>query len=164
MGTNPQTIETPLLIVGPGPAALVIAKVVSGRGLPCLIVGHEAADNTEPVALDPESVAILEPHGILAVLRPYAAAQNPFTIASLAFENALKHHCVADMLVTVYDDMHVNEASTTAGGLHGELTDGRITWKIQADAFVDVSKFSIELNDAVHQAAAFGNQLMSTIT
>ena len=164
MGGNPQTLETPRRIVGPGPAALVIAKVVSGRGLPCLIVGHEAADNTEPVALDPESVAILEPHGVLAVLRPYAVAQNPFTIASLAFENALKHHCVADMLVTVYDDMYVNEASTTAGGLQGELTDGRNTWEIRADAFVDVSEFSIDLNDAVLQAAAFGNELMSTIT
>ena len=164
MGGNPQTIETPLLIVGSGPAALVIAKVVSGQGLPCLIVGHEAVDNTEPVALDPESVAILEPHGVLAVLRPYAAAQNPFTITSLAFENALKHHCVADMLVTVYDDMYVNEAGTTTTDFRCELTDGRNTWEIQADAFVDVSEFSIDLNDAIHQAAAFGNELMSTIT
>ena len=38
MGNNLQTIETPLLIVGCGPAALEIAKVVSGRVLPCLIV------------------------------------------------------------------------------------------------------------------------------
>ena len=57
-----------------------------------------------------------------------------------------------------------NDASTTAGGLQGELTDGRNTWEIRADAFVDVSEFSIDLNDAVHQAAAFGNELMSTIT
>ena len=61
-------------------------------------------------------------------------------------------------------DMYVNEAGTTTTGFHCELTDGRNTWEIQADAFVDVSKFSIDLNDAIHQAAAFGNELMSTIT
>ncbi|MED6303747.1 MAG: FAD-dependent monooxygenase, partial [Actinomycetota bacterium] len=106
MTHNVQTIATPLLIVGRGPAALVIAKVVSGRGLPCLVVGHETLENAESVMLDPESLEILEPHGVLAVLRPYAAAQDPFTITPLAFENGLKHHCVADMLITVYDDMY----------------------------------------------------------
>jgi len=44
------------------------------------------------------------------------------------------------------------------------LTDGNTTWGIYADAFVDVSEFSVDLNTAVHQAAAFGNELMSNIT
>ncbi|MED5361121.1 MAG: hypothetical protein VX760_01095 [Actinomycetota bacterium] len=164
MGSNLQTIETPLLIVGCGPAALVIAKVVSGRGLPCLIVGHEAQNGAPPVTLDSESLEILEPHGVLSVLRPYAVAQNPFTITPLAFENGLKHHCVADMLITVYDDMRFKEATQSEGGIRGELTDGSSTWEIHADAFADVSDFSVDLNHAVHQAAAFGNQLMANIT
>ena len=164
MTHNVQTIETPLLIVGRGPAALVIAEVVSGRGLPCLVVGHETLENAESVMLDPESLEILEPHGVLAVLRPYAAAQDPFTITPLAFENGLKHHCVADMLITVYDDMYINETTTSDRGFRGGLTDGRNSWEIRADAFVDVSEFSIDLNTAVHQAAAFGNKLVSTIT
>ncbi len=164
MEANSQTIEIPLLIVGSGPAALVIAKVVSGRGLPSLVVGHQATDNAEPVVLDSESIEILEPHGVLSVLRPYATAQDPFTITPLAFENALKHHCVADMLVTVYDRMHIDEADMSNGGLQGGLTDGNTTWGIYADAFVDVSEFSVDLNTAVHQAAAFGNELMSNIT
>ena len=34
-------VDTPLLVVGSGPAALVVAKVAGGRGQPCLLAGYE---------------------------------------------------------------------------------------------------------------------------
>ena len=34
-------VDTPLLVVGKGPAALVVAKVAAAYGLACLLVGHE---------------------------------------------------------------------------------------------------------------------------
>src|SRR5687768_4057420 len=98
-------IHTPLLVVGGGPAALVAAKVASGWGRPCLLVGHHPHDDPGPTVLDPRSESILERHGVLGVLRPHATAQDPFTITGLVFEQALKHHCVADTLITVYDGM-----------------------------------------------------------
>src|SRR3954452_3275016 len=100
-------IETPLLVVGQGPAPLVVAKIAAGWGLPCLLVGHEVTGGDTPVALDADAVAALTPHGALDVLRPYLDAVDPPTISPRVFEEVLKHHCVADFNVTVYDRMTV---------------------------------------------------------
>ena len=64
-------IDTPLLVVGRGPAALVVAKVAAGYGLACLLVGHEVTGGDSAVALDAGAVATLERHGVLDILRPY---------------------------------------------------------------------------------------------
>lgn len=157
------SIDTPLLIIGPGPAALVAAKSVSGRGLPCLVAGHVPVDDHQPVVLDAKSLAILEPHGVLDVLRPYASTQDPFTIAPLPFEQGLKHHCVADMLVTVYDNMTVEDRSPDGAGINGVLTDGRARWAIHADAFVDTSTMPADLNEAIHQAAELANLVLARL-
>jgi len=159
-------IETPLLIIGNGPAALVAAKVLSGSGLTSLVAGHEPRDDVEPVELDDESLAILEPHGVLGVLRPYASTQEPFTIAPLFFEQGLKHHCIADMLVTVYDDMVFTPTSTSTdhdrGGRFGRLDGAGSSWEIKAGAFLDVSTYPVDLNQSIHQAAAFSRALLAT--
>jgi len=164
------SIDTPLLIVGPGPAALVAAKAVSSRGLPCLVAGHEPLDDETPVVLDPESLAVLEPHGVLDVLRPYANTQEPFTITPLLFEQGLKHHCVADMLITVYDGMSLqgptfnDDEHGADGAMAGELTDGHSTWNITADAYLDAATLPTDLNQAIHAAAAYGAEVMDRLS
>ena len=62
----------------------------------------------------------------------------------MVFEQVLKHHCVADMNVTVYDGMELVERVTvepaTGDGVRGVLTDGRSRWDVSADAFVDAAE------------------------
>ena len=143
---------------------MVAAKVVSGHGLPCLVAGHKSLEDASPVELDQKSLAILEPHGVLSVLRPYATSQEPFTITSLAFENGLKHHCVADMLVTVFDNMSLEDAVAYGDGVRGKLTDGLKIWDLEADAFLDVNALSSDLNGAIHDGATFGERLVKAIS
>ena len=97
-------IDTPLLISGSGPAALIIAKLASGRGLSSLIVGHSSSQDETAVLLSKGVVNILSPHGLFDVLRPYLLSHDPVRISRAAFEQVLKHHCVADMNTTVYDN------------------------------------------------------------
>lgn len=158
------SIDTPLLIEGHGPGALVAAKVASGRGLACLVAGHEPVDDDRPVVLDDESVAVLEPHGVLGVLRPYASAQAPFTITPALFERGLKHHCVADMLVTVYDRLWVEDRRPEADRLAAVLTDGRTRWDLRADAHLDAATMPVELNGAIHGAAQFATAVVDRIS
>lgn len=155
------TIDTPLLIVGKGPAALMVAKLVSGAGLASLLAGHESLNQQEPVTLDERSLTILEPDGVLGVLRPYATSQKPFAIAPDLFENGLKHHCVADMLITVYDGMSVAEVKKGSLSTTALMSDGRSQWNIRADAFFDAGHVSTNLNSAIHDAAAFASRLLA---
>ena len=160
-------IETPLLIIGRGPAALVVAKVASGWGLSSLVAGHEPLGGDQPVVLDPAAVAVLGPHGVFDVLRPYLSAVEPPSIAPMVFEQVLKHHCVADMNVTVYDGMELVErvtvGSATGDGVRGVLTDGRSRWDISADAFVDAAELPSELPAAIPAAAEAAAAVLATL-
>lgn len=174
------TIATRLLLLGSGPAPLVAAKTAAGRGLPCVLVGHELVDDVEPVTLDEEALDVLRPNGVLDVLRPYAAAQEPFAIAPLHFEQTLKHHCVADMLVTVYDRMWFeldgdsDEAADADGPIAGSLTDGSSRWPVTTDAVFDPGltvsglgpaagassdSIPVDLNTAILRGARFAEAL-----
>ncbi len=159
------TIATRLLVLGPGPAALVAAKTAASRGLPCLLAGHEPIDVVEPVALDDEALEALRPDGVLDVLRPYASAQEPFAIAPLHFEQGLKHHCVADMLVTVYDRMWFEADRQTVDGarVSGSLTDGSSRWALTTDAVFDATAAnpSDDLNAAIVAGARFSAGLVN---
>ena len=116
-----MNIDTPLLVVGPGPAALLVAKLASGRGLASVIAGHEITGAEDPVELDAAALAVLSPHGLLDVLRPYLASHHPVAIAPAVFEEVVKHHCVADMNITVYDGLTLVEAEPTpTGGVRGD--------------------------------------------
>ncbi|MCC6435098.1 MAG: hypothetical protein IT196_08730 [Acidimicrobiales bacterium] len=151
------TVWTGLLIVGGGPGALAAAEIASGYRLPSLVVGHEAGKgpNAEfPVALDGGAVAALTPHGVLDVLRPYLAVADPPTLSPHVFEDILKHHCVADMNVTVYDAMEVTDRRPAGAGLRGTLTDGSARWDVEAEAFIDTSGYPDGLSDAVNRAAS----------
>ncbi len=153
------SIDTPLLVMGHGPAALVLAKIASGMGFPSVVAGHEAVDDREPVVLDDRSQTILRPHGVLGVLRPYAVSQEPFAIAPIEFENGLKHHCVADMLITVLDGIEF-EGQAHGGPITGSLSDGRSTWEVSADVFVDAGTLPGELNEAIRAAAELAESLV----
>lgn len=133
------TITTPLLVTGRGPAALVAAKLVAHRRVPCLLAGHEPIPDEEPVALDGPALDVLTGNGLLDVLRPFAVAEAPFTIVPLVFEQVLKHHCVVDLLVTVYDRMtfHPAPARPAPGDpVRGVLGDGRSEWAVEAQHHV----------------------------
>ena len=147
-------IDTPLLVVGRGPAALVVAKVAAAYGLPCLLAGHEATGTDQPVALEADAVAALERHGLIDVLRPYLGGGDPPTIAPLAFEEVIKHHCVADLNVTVYDQVEVVERVAAVGGIDGVLTDGTSRWTLHADQYVDAAVLPTELSAAITAGAA----------
>ena len=102
-------VDTPLLVLGRGPAALVAAKVAGACGQPCLLVGHEVVGGDAPVGLDRSAVAVLEQHHLVDVLRPHLLAFDPLTVAPREFEEVLKQHCVADPNVGVYDRMELLE-------------------------------------------------------
>ena len=161
------SIATRLLALGHGPAPLVAAKTAAGRGLPCLLAGHEPVEDVEPVVLSDEALEALRPNGVLDVLRPYAAAQEPFAIAPLHFELGLKHHCVADMLVTVYDRMWFEPDPAgdpeTAEPIAGSLTDGSSRWSVTADAVFDLATGPNESDPADLNAAIVCGARFATV-
>ena len=76
-------------------------------------------------------------HGVLDVLRPYLTAITPVTITPRAFEEVVKHHCVADLNVTVYDEVDVIDRRLGDDGGQAVLSDGTSRWELHADRFVD---------------------------
>jgi hypothetical protein len=147
-------IDTPLLVVGRGPAAVVVAKIVAGYGVPCLLAGHEVLGDDTPVALSPDATAELERHGLVDILRPYLDAPDPLTITPREFEEVIKHHCVADLNVVVYDEVAVVDRVDGPAGFRGVLTDGTSTWELAADVFVDADLLPRDLSDAITAGAA----------
>jgi hypothetical protein len=157
-------IDTPLLILGPGPAAWVVAKVASGWGLSSLVAGHEPLGDEVPVELDDAAISVLSPHGVLDVLRPYLAVSEPPAIAPVVFEEVLKHHCVVDMNITVYDGMSLVEQRPRGAGVSGVLTDGRARWDLLADAFVDATTMPTGLNAAIAAGADTARGVLASLT
>jgi hypothetical protein len=147
-------IDTPLLVVGRGPAPLLAAKVAAGYGTGCLLVGNHAVGDDEPVAFTAEAYAELQRHGLLDILRPYLVPGEPAAIAPSDFEYVVKHHCVADLNVTVYDQIEVIERVTVGRGVRGVLTDGTIRWDLTADRFIDGEQLPRALSDAIMAGAA----------
>jgi hypothetical protein len=150
-------IDTPLLVVGQGAAALVVAKVAGGCGLACLLVGHEVTGDDEAVALDDDAVSALERHGLIDVLRPYFEGIDPPTISAMAFEEVIKHHCVADLNVTVYDQMAVvdrHPAGVDGRGVRAVLTDGTHRWDVSADTFIDADELPTSIAAAITAGVA----------
>jgi hypothetical protein len=142
-------IDTPLLVIGRGPAALVVAKVAAGAGLPCLLAGHEVVGGDEPVALAADAIATLERHGLIDVLRPYLVGLDPPTVVPRDFEEVVKHHCVADLNVVVYDEVTVIEREHVDAGIRGVLTDGTSRWELLADQYVDADLLPTDLSAAI---------------
>lgn len=147
-------VDTPLLVVGSGPAALVVAKVAGACGQPCLLAGSTVGVDESPVVLAPDAVTVLEDHGLVDVLRPALHARDPLTISPLVFSEIIKQHCVADVNVSVYDGVDVVERVVAGGGVDGVLTDGTSRWELHADVFVDADRLPASLSDAIVAGAA----------
>jgi len=157
------SIDTPLLIVGGGPAALIIGTVVAGYSLGSLIVGHESLNSDEAVELDDKAIELLKPHGVINVLRPYATSTEPFVITAALFEKVLKHHCVVNMNITLYDGMELLDLAPDGDGANCTISDGQTKWAIKADRLVDTTKLSIDLNGAIKEGAAIAREILSRI-
>jgi len=155
-------IDTPLLVVGPGPGPLVVAKVAAGLGLACLLAGHEPTSDQGAVALTAEAATVLERHGLLDVLRPYLEGADPVTLAPRTFEEVVKHHCVADLNVTVYDGMALAEPVPDGDGVRGVLTDGSGRWDVRADRLVDGASMPRDLSAAIVEGAAVAERASRT--
>ena len=155
------TIDTPLLIVGGGPAALIVGTVASGYSLSSLIVGHESKDSDEMFGLDDKAIALLKPHGVINVLRPYAESYEPFVITASLFEKVLKHHCVVNMNITLYDGMELLDLSPDGDGAKATMSDGETQWLIRADHLVDTSNMPTSPNAATREGAAIAEAIVA---
>ena len=157
-------IDTPLLITGSGPASLIIAKLASGRGLSSLIAGHSSSQDQTAVLLSKGAVNILSPHGLFYVLRPYLLSHDPVHISRAAFEQVLKHHCVADMNTTVYDNFSFtpirNDIEARWSGI---ISDGTSSWDIRADAWIDAAKISADLQTAISSSDRIVTDLLTKL-
>jgi hypothetical protein len=142
-------IETPLLVVGRGPAPLVAAKVAAGWGLPTLLAGHEPTGADEAVVLGDDELHALTTHGVIDILRPSLVGTGPALVSRREFEDVLKHHCVADVNVTVYDQVDVVDIEPDGDGLRAVLTDGRARWELAAAHYIDGSRLAPALPQAV---------------
>jgi hypothetical protein len=147
-------VETSLLIMGHGPAAVVAAKVAGACGQPCLLVGHEITGGDAPVELDDTALAVLEDHGLIDVLRPHLAGSERMSVVPSEFEHVLKHHCVADLNVVVYDRFEVVDRAVRDGTLAGVLSDGRTGWPLVADTWIDADLLTGTLPAAIVEGAA----------
>ena len=155
-------IDTPLLVVGSGPAALVVAKLASSYGVASLVAGHNLGSDETEIVLSDDAVAALDERGVFDVFRPYLSAANPPTISAAAFEEVLKHHCVVDMAVTVYDGMTLTQRPDGSDKeVTGVLSDSRSLWDIHADHFVDASTLPTELNAAIVAGAHLARSLVA---
>ncbi len=118
------------------------------------------ADDT-PTELDDAAVEVLTRHGVLDVLRPYLTAGAPTRIIPSDFEEVVKHHCVADLNVTVYDEVTVVERAFGEQGGGAVLTDGTSRWELHADRFVDADLLPSSLSAAIVAGAATAERLTS---
>ena len=146
-------IEVGAIVVGRGPGPLTVAKMLAGQAIPCLLAGHEPAGGDELVSLDDTAVAALAHHRLLDILVPYLAAGPSRSIAAVEYEHVVKHHCVADINVTVYDNVAVIERRHAAQGVEAVLTDGRSRWDLRAQWFVDGEALPTPLSQAIVAAA-----------
>jgi hypothetical protein len=68
-----------------------------------------------------------------------------------AFEQVLKHHCVADMNTTVYDNFSYSPIRNGIEPQHsGTISDGTSSWDINADAWIDTAIISNDLETAIN--------------
>ncbi len=122
-------------------------------GLKSLLVGCEPSSDDTPVALDAQSLAVLTPHGVLNVLQPYLSAGDPPAIAPALFEGVLKHHCVVDMNITVYDDFSWETHERRGDGCVGRLRSGPTEIDVLADAHIDTGHLPRSLPDGIRAGA-----------
>jgi hypothetical protein len=136
--------------------------MLAGRGVACLLAGHTARPEAEPAALGPAAVDALEAFGLLDVLQPYLDRTGAsVTISPDIYENVVKHHCVADINVIVYDDVDIVERVAGPAGVEAVMTHGRSRWDVRASELVDGADLPDSLPEAIVAAADLVNGLLS---
>ena len=116
-----------------------------------------------PVALGSDAAAVLEEHALLDVLRPHLHTLDPLAISPEAFEAVVKQHCVADLNVTVYDDVAVVDRVTRGRGLRAVLTSGATRWQLDADVVIDGSDLPTSLPEAIIAGAAAARDAIAAV-
>jgi hypothetical protein len=155
-------IDVPVLVVGDGPAPLTVAKMLSGRGVPCLLAGHTVRPDAAPAALGSSAVDVLKAYGLLGILQPYFDHNGAsVTISPDIYENVVKHHCVADVNVIVYDEVSIVDRVAGPSGVRAVMALGGSRWEVRASQLVDGSDLPTELPDAIVAAADLVNHLLS---
>jgi hypothetical protein len=114
-----------------------------------------------PFVFDSDALEVLRPHGVFDVFRPYLVSAEPPAIAAIVFEEVLKHHCVVDMNITVFDGLALVESTPRGGGVSGVLTDGRTRWEISADAFVDAGELPSDLPVSIPASAEVARSVLA---
>ncbi len=154
-------IDTPLLIVGGGPAALIVGTIASGYSMGSLIVGHEPVCPDASVELAEDVLEILKPHGVINVLLPYADSTDPVLIKASVFEQVLKHHCVVNMNITLYDGMALSNVRREGEGASAIISDGETQWFVKADRLLDTHEIPRELNAAIRKGAHLAESIVA---
>lgn len=158
----PVPIDVPVLVVGSGPAPVTVAKMLAGRGVPCLLAGHSVLPETAPIVLGSAAVDVLEGHGLLGILQPYVERNGAsVTISPDIYEDVIKHHCVADVNVTVYDQVAIVDRLAGPSGVQAIMTQGRSRWEVRASELIDGSDLPTSLPDAIIAAVDLVNRLLS---
>jgi hypothetical protein len=156
-------IDVPVLVVGPGPGPVTVAKLLSGRGVPCLLAGHTVLGDAGVEVLAASAVNVLEANGLLEVLHPYVDRKGAsVTIAPGVYEIVVKQHCVADINVIVYDEVAVVDRRAGPAGVEAIMTHGRSRWTVHASELVDGSDLPTSLPDAIVAAADLVDALLSS--
>jgi hypothetical protein len=155
-------IDVPVLVVGQGPAPLTVAKMLAGRGVLCLLAGHTVLPDAAPAALGSSAIDVLKAHGLLEILHPYLDHDGTsVAISPEVYENVIKHHCVADINVIVYDEVDIVDRLVGSSGVDAVMTQGRSRWQVHAAALVDGSDLPASLSDAIVTAAALVDRLLN---
>ncbi len=155
-------IDVPVLVVGQGPAPLTVAKMLSGRGVPCLLAGHTVLPEAAPAALGSSALDVLKAYGLLDILHPYLERNGAsVTISPDVYESVVKHHCVADVNVIVYDEVAIVDCVSGPSGVEAVMTHERSWWEVRAAQLVDGSDLPTSLPDAIVTAADLVDRLLS---
>jgi hypothetical protein len=76
----------------------------------------------------------------------------------------LKHHCVADMNTTVYDNISFTPIRNGLAAQHsGTISDGTSSWDINADAWIDTAKISTDLQTAISSSDKIVTDLLTKL-
>ena len=150
---------------------MIVAKVVSAASMGSLVIGHQALNDGQIVELSDASLEVLKPQGVINILRPYANCISPFSIAADKFEQVLKHHCVVNMNITVYDGMTISlpvtspisSLSHTDQGVAVKLMDAHSEWSVNADRMVNTANLPQDLNGAIVEGAAIAGKILHNL-
>jgi hypothetical protein len=137
--------------------------MLAGRGVPCLLAGHAVLPEVAPATLGRSEVEALQGYGLLDILNPYLVSNGgSATISPEVYENVIKHHCVADVNVTVYDDVAIVDRRAGPSAVEAVMTHGRSRWEVRASQLVDGSELPSALPDAIAASADLVARLLST--